>query len=83
MTLTGKFDPFPLARLSVQGSQHVGVDPISGLIHNYHGLLACRFFLGVREAGIFPACVYYVTSWYPRKDDQYRTALFYASASLA
>ncbi|KEZ46290.1 hypothetical protein SAPIO_CDS1211 [Scedosporium apiospermum] len=46
-------------------------------------LLAARFFLGVPEAGIFPACAYYITSWYTRHEAMYRTALFYATASLA
>ncbi|CVL13727.1 hypothetical protein FPRO06_07716 [Fusarium proliferatum] len=56
---------------------------LMGLIHNWEGLLATRFMLGIPESGIFPACAYYVTSWYPRREAQYRTALFYASASLA
>lgn len=56
---------------------------LTGIIHNWSGLMACRFFLGIPESGIFPACAYYVTSWYPRHEAQYRTALFYASASMA
>ncbi|KFY49688.1 hypothetical protein V496_09860 [Pseudogymnoascus sp. VKM F-4515 (FW-2607)] len=54
-----------------------------GFVHNYAGLLACRLVLGIPEAGIFPACSYYVTMWYPRAEAQYRTALFYGAASLA
>lgn len=27
---------------------------LMGLVKNYHGLLACRFFLGLAEAGLFP-----------------------------
>ncbi|SPO07760.1 related to MFS nicotinic acid transporter Tna1 [Cephalotrichum gorgonifer] len=56
---------------------------LMGIVHNYEGLLATRFFLGVPEAGIFPACAYYITSWYTRHEAMYRTALFYAMASLA
>ncbi|KAI5456051.1 major facilitator superfamily domain-containing protein [Mariannaea sp. PMI_226] len=56
---------------------------LMGIVTNYHGLLAARFFLGVPESGIFPACAYYVTSWYTRHEAMYRTALFYATASLA
>jgi MFS family permease len=56
---------------------------LMGIVHNYHGLLAARFFLGVPEAGIFPASAYYITSWYTRHEAMYRTALFYATASLA
>lgn len=56
---------------------------LMGIVTNYQGLLAARFFLGVPESGIFPACAYYVTSWYSRHEAMYRTALFYATASLA
>lgn len=74
MTLTGKYKPYFRDNDS---------NVLLGIIHNYQGLLATRFFLGIPEAGIFPACAYYVTSWYPRHEAQYRTALFYASASFA
>jgi MFS family permease len=56
---------------------------LMGIVHNYEGLLAARFFLGIAEAGIFPACTYYITCWYTRHEAMYRTALFYATASLA
>lgn len=56
---------------------------LMGIVHNYEGLLAARFMLGVPEAGIFPACAYYITIWYTRHEAMYRTALFYATASLA
>ncbi|KAG9256004.1 major facilitator superfamily domain-containing protein [Emericellopsis atlantica] len=56
---------------------------LMGLVHNYEGLLAARFMLGVPEAGIFPAAAYYITIWYSRHEAMYRTALFYATASLA
>ena len=32
-----------------------------GLVKNYSGILAARFFLGVVEAGIFPGCIYFIT----------------------
>lgn len=28
-----------------------------GLVHGYSGLLATRFFLGVAESGMLPACM--------------------------
>ena len=34
-----------------------------GLVKNYSGLLAARFFLGVVEAGIFPGCVYLISMY--------------------
>ena len=56
---------------------------LMGIVHNYQGLLAARFFMGIPEAGIFPGSAYYITSWYTRHEAMYRTALFYATASLA
>ena len=56
---------------------------LMGIVHNYEGLLAARFFLGVPESGIFPAAAFYITMWYTRHEAMYRTALFYATASLA
>jgi len=34
-----------------------------GLVKNYSGLLASRFFLGMVEAGIFPECVYLISMY--------------------
>ena len=52
-------------------------------MQNYSGLLACRFFLGVFEAGLFPGCAFITTAWYRRFEVQYRVALFYTAASLS
>ncbi|KAK2789192.1 hypothetical protein FQN52_006284 [Onygenales sp. PD_12] len=56
---------------------------VMGLVQNYSGLLACRFFLGVFEAGLFPGCAFITTCWYTRFEVQYRVALFYTAASLS
>ncbi|KAF2197612.1 MFS general substrate transporter, partial [Delitschia confertaspora ATCC 74209] len=56
---------------------------LMGLITNYKGLLAARFFLGVTEAGFFPAATYLLTLWYKRYEVQRRMAVFYVSASLS
>lgn len=48
----------------------------------YQGLYAARFFLGVAEAGFFPAATYLLTIWYQRYEVQRRMAVFYAAASL-
>ncbi|SLM33769.1 mfs transporter [Lasallia pustulata] len=54
-----------------------------GLVHNYSGLLATRFFLGVAESGMFPACFYIIGMWYKRSEAQRRYSFFFSSASLA
>lgn len=34
---------------------------LMGVVDNYAGLLACRFFLGLTEAGLFPGVNYYLS----------------------
>ncbi|MCJ1265830.1 hypothetical protein MMC22_005711 [Lobaria immixta] len=53
-----------------------------GLVTNYNGLLAARFFLGFAESGIYPCCFYLVSMWYKREEAQTRFTLFYSSAVL-
>ncbi|PVH93054.1 MFS general substrate transporter [Periconia macrospinosa] len=53
------------------------------LIHNYSGLLAARWFLGVAESGFFPAATFLLTLWYRRYEVQRRMAVMYVAASLA
>lgn len=37
-----------------------------GRVDTYGGLVVARFFLGVAEAGFFPAATYLLTIWYQR-----------------
>ncbi|KAF8136566.1 major facilitator superfamily domain-containing protein [Boletus edulis] len=59
------------------------VSTLEGVVHNYSGLLACRFFLGLMEGGLFPGLVLYLSFFYPRTRLQIRVATFFASASLS
>lgn len=54
-----------------------------GLVQNYSGLLATRFFLGLFESGMFPGCFYLISMWYKRSESQKRYSLFFSSTSLA
>lgn len=54
-----------------------------GLVSSYKGLLAARWFLGVAEAGFFPAATFILTLWYKRYEYQRRLAIFYSMASMA
>ncbi|OJA15235.1 hypothetical protein AZE42_07981 [Rhizopogon vesiculosus] len=54
-----------------------------GVVKTYSGLLACRFFLGLMEGGLFPGLVLYLSFFYPRERLQIRVATFFASASLS
>ncbi|KAI0976184.1 major facilitator superfamily domain-containing protein [Xylaria arbuscula] len=59
------------------------VSILQGVVQNYSGLLATRFFLGLFEAGMFPGCFYLIGMWYKRSEAQKRYSLFFSSTSLA
>src|ERR1700761_6330459 len=54
-----------------------------GLVHNFSGLAAPRFFLGVAEAGLFPGVNYYLSCWFKRSELGIRAAIFFSAAALA
>ncbi len=54
-----------------------------GLVQNYSGLLATRFFLGFFETGMFPGSFYLIGMWYKRHEAQKRYTFFFASTTLA
>ena len=54
-----------------------------GLVHDFSGLAAARFFLGVAEAGLFPGVNYYLSCWYKRSEFGIRAAIFFSAAALA
>ncbi|KAL8874278.1 MAG: hypothetical protein Q9174_000358 [Haloplaca sp. 1 TL-2023] len=54
-----------------------------GLVQNYAGLLATRFFLGLAETGMFPGSFYLIGMWYKRSEAQRRYSFFFGSTSLA
>ncbi|KAH0371388.1 MFS general substrate transporter, partial [Aureobasidium melanogenum] len=56
---------------------------LQGVVQNYSGLLATRFFLGLFESGMFPGCFYLLSSWYLRTEAQRRYSFFFSSTTLA
>ncbi|KAJ6788807.1 hypothetical protein PWT90_02810 [Aphanocladium album] len=57
---------------------------MQGLVTNYSGLLATRFFLGVFETGMFPGAAFYLIGmWYKRSEAQKRYSFFFNSTTLA
>ena len=56
---------------------------LMGIVQNYAGLLAARFFLGITEAGLFPAASFLLTVFYCRHEMQTRLAVFYCAATIA
>ena len=47
------------------------------------GLLTARFFLGIPESGVVPACIMYFSFWYKPTERAWRIGLFNAANSLA
>jgi MFS family permease len=56
---------------------------MQGIVKNYNGLLATRFFLGLFETGMFPGCFYLIGMWYRRHEAQKRYSFFFSSTTLA
>lgn len=59
------------------------VQTLMGVVTNYAGLLAARWFLGLAEAGLFPGVNYYLSCWYKRSELGLRAATFFSAAALA
>ncbi|KAF2466402.1 pantothenate transporter liz1 [Lindgomyces ingoldianus] len=55
----------------------------TGACQNFGGLVACRFFLGFIEAAYFPGCLFYLSSWYTRKELGFRTAVLYSGSLVS
>ncbi|KAI9739569.1 MAG: hypothetical protein M1834_006287 [Cirrosporium novae-zelandiae] len=54
-----------------------------GLVHNFSGLMAARWWLGFTEAGLFPGINYYLSCWYKRSEFGVRAAVFFSAAAVA
>jgi MFS family permease len=52
-------------------------------VKNYGGLVTARFFLGVPESGVVPACIMYFSFWYKPSERALRIGLFHAANALA
>ncbi|KAL2357010.1 pantothenate transporter liz1 [Cryomyces antarcticus] len=52
-------------------------------IHSYGGLVTVRFFLGFVEAAYFPGCLFFLSSWYTRKELALRTATLYSGSLIS
>ena len=54
-----------------------------GLTHNFEGLMAARWWLGLTEAGLFPGINYYLSCWYKRSEFGIRAAIFFSAAAVS
>ena len=55
----------------------------TSFVHNYEGLLACRFFLGLAEGGMMPGIAYYLSCFYRRAELLFRVGIFISGTTLA
>lgn len=58
------------------------ISALTSVVHNYGGLLTCRIFLGMVEAIFFPGALYFLSSFYNRKQYAFRTAILYSGSQL-
>ena len=56
---------------------------LAGIVKNYPGLLAVRWFLGLGEGGIFPGMIFFLSAWYPRKKLAFRISTVYNASQFA
>ncbi|KAJ5769758.1 uncharacterized protein N7511_001809 [Penicillium nucicola] len=56
---------------------------LSSAAHNFGGMFALRWFLGMSEAAFFPLVIYYLTTFYRRGELARRLAVFYAASNIA
>ncbi|KLJ09201.1 hypothetical protein EMPG_15376 [Blastomyces silverae] len=59
------------------------VTVFQGLTDSFAGLLTCRIFLGIFEAGFFPGCVYLISMYYKRHELQTRVNFYIACSIMA
>lgn len=52
-------------------------------VKSYGELVAVRFLLGFVEAAYFPGCLFFLSSWYTRKELGFRTAIMFSGSLLS
>lgn len=56
---------------------------LTGVVHNFAGLMVCRVFLGLLEGGLFPGLTVYLTMFYTKKEIALRIGYLFVSSALA
>lgn len=59
------------------------VSATTGIVQSYTGLMIVRFLLGFVEAAYFPGCLFFLSSWYTRKELGFRTAMLYSGSLIS
>lgn len=56
---------------------------LSAAAHDFGGIFAIRWFLGMAESAFLPLVIYYLTTFYRRGELARRLAVFYAASNIA
>ncbi|KAF8514246.1 major facilitator superfamily domain-containing protein [Hysterangium stoloniferum] len=56
---------------------------LTGITHNYAGIMLCRVFIGLPEAAFYPGAIYLLSRWYTRKQLAFRSALLYCGLLIS
>ena len=59
------------------------VSTLMAVVKDYHGMLACRFVLGITEAPFYPGGIFMISMFYTRKETATRMSVFYTGNLLA
>ncbi|KAL4784994.1 major facilitator superfamily domain-containing protein [Aspergillus varians] len=59
------------------------VSALTSQVHNYGGIVACRFILGLVEAPFFAGVLFYLSKWYTKKELALRMSIFYSGSLLS
>lgn len=59
------------------------VSTLTFLVQDYHGMLVCRFVLGIVEAPFYPGALFMISLFYNRKEATTRMAILYTGNMLA
>jgi len=56
---------------------------LTGVTHNFAGIMACRVFIGLPEAAFYPGAIYLLSRWYTRKELAFRSAILYGGLLIS
>ncbi|RVX76068.1 hypothetical protein B0A52_00425 [Exophiala mesophila] len=59
------------------------VTTLQGVTASFAGLVVCRVLIGVFEAGLFPAQIYIMSTYYRRKELQWRVSFLFCGAIIS
>ncbi|KAF8333075.1 major facilitator superfamily domain-containing protein [Cantharellus anzutake] len=54
----------------------------TSITQNFTGLLLCRFLLGFAESAFFPGAMFYISSWYNKKELALRAAFLFSGSPI-